>query len=97
MGDEQRGKVLMVALASGSLLIVVIGLAVALAGQWFGFLIAAFGVLDAATIPFVLRAVGSRRTRSGSASTEREGAGNTEAAAPDPTADPSYNPYARED
>ena len=97
MGDEQRAKVLMVTLASGSLLIVGIGLAVALADQWFGWLIAAFGVLDAAAIPFVLRAVGSRRTGFDGTSIGRGEAGAAEAAAPDRTADPSYNPYARED
>ena len=85
--DERRRKLMTFALASGAFAIVVIGLAVALAGQWFGWPIAAFGVLDAASIPFVLRAVGSRR--SASLPGERSG--------PDPAADPSYNPYARED
>lgn len=95
MADEQRDKVLMVTLASGSLLIVGIGLAVALAGQWWGLLIAAFGVLDAATIPFVLRAVGSRRAPDRAA--EGEGAVQEAGSAEAESADPAYNPYARED
>jgi len=104
--DEQRSKLLKVALASGSFAIIVVGLAVALAGQWFGWLIAAFGALDAASIPFVLRAIASRRTAVHRDADASEGsAGAPPAAAPtpaedkpvDPTADPSYNPYTRED
>jgi hypothetical protein len=87
VGAEQRAKVLTVALVSGSLLIIGIGLVAVLAGQWFGFLIAAFGVIDAATIPFVLRAVESRRSSSSPNGQP----------APDSSLDPSHNPYARED
>lgn len=57
MGDEQRSKVLKVALASGSILILGVGLYFALGGEWYGWLIAAFGLLDLATVPFVARLV----------------------------------------
>jgi len=104
--DEQRSKLMTFALASGAFAIIVVGLGMALAGQWFGWLIAAFGALDAASIPFVLRAIGARRTAVGldetasGASTRATPAADPaagEGMPADPTADPSHNPYARED
>ena len=100
--DEQRRKLMTFALASGSFAIIVVGLAVALAGQWFGWLIAAFGALDAASIPFVLRAIGSRRSRAsgdltGEATASVEERPDPDSTAADPTTSSSYNPYARED
>jgi hypothetical protein len=56
--QAERNRVLRYALLAGSLLLIGIGLALALTGAWFGWVIAAFGVIDAATIPFVARFIG---------------------------------------
>ena len=70
-----------------SVVIIAIGAATAIAGNaTLGIVIAAVGVIDLATVPLVLRRVGQpRATKSPSSSS------------PDAAADPSYNPYARED
>jgi hypothetical protein len=94
MGSEDRAKLLRIALVGGALLIVAVGVAIALAGGWFGWVIAAFGVIDLATSRFVLAAIEARRH--GATAKPAEPPAGT-AAPGDPTADPSYNPYARED
>ena len=70
-----------------SLAIIAAGGAVAAFGDTTtGLLIAAVGLVDLLTVPFVLRRIGASR---GKAPAGPEAA--------DPTADPDYNPYARED
>jgi membrane protein implicated in regulation of membrane protease activity len=85
--------VLWIALVSGSMVIVGLGLAVVLSGESFGWAIVAFGVLDLATVPFVARRVAGARTQTA----ERPTTAESEGPVTEPTADPSYNPYARED
>ena len=92
MSEDQR-KVLTVALGAGSVAIVVAGLAIALAGSGFGWLIVAFGVLDLAALPLILRRVGGRRGPSADSPVEPPG----EEAMPSAPPDPAHNPYARED
>ena len=89
MGSEDRSKLLRVALLAGSFLIIGVGVAIALAGGWFGWMIAAFGVIDLATSQFVFAWIEARRKRS---RPPAESPGDADTAA-----DPSYNPYARED
>jgi len=91
MGKEDRAKVLTAALVAGSLLIIGVGLAIALSGAWFGWVIAAAGLLEAITMPFVLARIGRGRRGRPAEPTAPQ------APTADPTADPSYNPYARED
>ena len=95
MGGENRAKTLRVALAASSLVLIVIGLGFALAGAWFGWVLAAFGVIDLAASQFVAALITARRGKA------RQAPGPSEAPSPapepDPTVDPSYNPYARED
>jgi hypothetical protein len=93
VGNEDRAKLLRTVLVGGALLIVTVGLAIALTGSWFGWVIAAFGVIDLATSRFVLAAIEARRGGS------RAPAAPPSARPPDAeqAADPSYNPYARED
>jgi Na+/H+-translocating membrane pyrophosphatase len=58
-------RALRLGLPLGSIVIIAMGLAVALsAGSWTGWVIVAIGLIDLASIPFVLRAVGARRSRS---------------------------------
>jgi hypothetical protein len=58
-------KALRLGLPLGSIAIIAVGLAVAIsAGSWTGWVIVAIGLIDFAAIPFVLRAVGARRSHS---------------------------------
>ena len=71
-----------------SVVIIAVGAGIAIAGETtLGIIIAAVGVVDLAAAPLVLRAIGRARTVD---------SGSTPPPA-DPAADPSYNPYARED
>ena len=75
------------ALPLGSVVIIAVGAAIAVSGSTtVGIIIAAVGLVDLATVPFILRRAGNART------TER-----APLSTPDAAADPSYNPYARED
>ena len=89
MGGADRAKQVRVVFAASSFVIIVIGLGFALSGAWFGWLIAAAGVIDLAAGQFVAAWIAARRGRPPSAPGASPG--------PDPTADPSHNPYARED
>ncbi len=72
-------------LALTSVVMIAAGLAVyAFTDSIVGLVIAAIGAFDLVTMPLFLRKIG--RAKAGSAP-----------AAPEPEADPSYNPYARED
>ena len=79
------------ALLASSLVVIGLGGALLYSGSDIGWFLIGFGVLDLLTMPFVLRTI-TRGSRAG---------GTDEPADPatpiDPTADPSYNPYARED
>jgi hypothetical protein len=75
------------ALPLSSLAIIAAGGVVAASGDTTtGLLIAAVGMVDLLTVPFVLRWIGASRGRA---------PGDPQAT--DPTEDPDYNPYARED
>jgi hypothetical protein len=85
-------------LASAALMIVVgIGIWLIVGEPLIGIIIAAVGVFDLLTINFVVGRIG--RASVGSAPPEPAGTeAEPPAAEPVPTeADPSYNPYARED
>jgi hypothetical protein len=60
-----------------------------------GIIVAAIGVVDLATVPFILRRVGGAQSSERALSSSDAPA--TDAPATDVPADPSYNPYARED
>jgi len=74
-----------------SLVVIGLGGALVYLGSDFGWFLVGFGVLDLLTMPLVLRKISHGSTDPGARESD-------DPAAPiDPTADPSYNPYARED
>ncbi len=85
--------VLRPALLAGALFMIGIGVYLILSGSNTGFILAGVGVVDLLTIPFTLRMIDR-------GSANRTGDPTTPEVSPepiDPAADPSYNPYARED
>lgn len=88
MISEGPHSALAAALVAGAMVIIAAGGIVTLLAGWYGLLIVAFGLIDLATIPFVLRAISG--SRGGSATGEPEPSAGE-------AADPDYNPYARED
>ena len=86
---------LRIALITSSFLIIGTGAYFALSGASWGLLIAAAGVADLLTIPFVIRMIErGQAAESGGPGSQSDGAVDPVEAAAD---DPSYNPYARED
>ena len=84
--DSRTIKTLTLALPLGALGIAGAGVWLALGGSGWGWIIVAFGLLDLATIPFVLRTVA-----------RKSGATETAESGSDPIVHPTGNPYARED
>lgn len=82
----------------GALVTIAVGVFIALTIGWYGWVIAAVGLLDLAATPLWIGRLGttSKEAERVAVSTEDAGVGPAETSA-EPTADPSYNPYARED
>jgi hypothetical protein len=87
MGPPQ---LLRIALLATSLVVIGLGGALLYSGSDVGWFLIGFGILDLLTMPLVLRTI--TRGRQGS-----ETRPSDPSAPIDPAADPSYNPYARED
>jgi len=82
-------------LITSSFLIIGTGVYFALSGASWGIWVAGVGVLDLLTLPFVTRMI-----EKGQAAPQSFPAADADPAATDPvdpSADPSYNPYPRED
>jgi hypothetical protein len=94
VGREDQLRLVRYCLLGGAVFMIGIGIYLVSGGTSLGWLAVGFGILDLATIPFVMRAIGrSRRTEPPPAT-----AAPAEEAQPEtPDQDPSYNPYARED
>ena len=80
-------RLLRIVLLASSLIVIGIGGALLYSGSDVGWFLVGFGVIDLVTMPFTLRMI----DRSSAAK------GGDPAEPIDPTADPTYNPYARED
>lgn len=88
--------VLKLALPLGALAIIAVGAVMLAAGESVaGWALVGFGVIDLLSVPLVLKMVKTGPTASEPGPEPLETAVPTEP--PDPAADPSYNPYARED
>lgn len=87
------------ALVAGALILIVVGAVIALTGSAFGWAIAAVGLVDLVTVPLVMRAIerSQRKLELEAAAQGTALVDEPERPAADPTADPTYNPYARED
>jgi len=80
------------ALPLSSFVVIATGAGLAIAGNTtVGLIVAAVGVVDLAMVPFVLRRVGYTEAP------DRGPLSTPDAPAGEATADPSHNPYARED
>jgi hypothetical protein len=53
------------ALVLGALLTIGVGVYLGFGGQWFGWLLAGFGLLDLASVPFLVRRIEGQRTVDG--------------------------------
>jgi hypothetical protein len=94
MGSEQRHKILKMSIATGALFIVGAGLYFALGGEVWGWAIVAFGVVELATMPFIMRILDRTHAE---ITGQAPGVSETPQADASEQPDPSYNPYARED
>ena len=85
-------------IVGGALVTIGIGLFIAFTIGWYGWAIVAFGVIDLTAMPFWLGRMGgaSQQAQRDTISTGDPGAAPAEAPV-EASADPSYNPYARED
>ncbi len=86
-------------LVTGALILIVVGAFVALTGSSFGWAIAAVGVVELLTVPLVVRMI-ERSQRKIELEVAPQGTAPVEepdSPAVDAAADPTYNPYARED
>lgn len=81
----------------GALVTIAIGVFIALTVGWYGWVIAGVGVIDLAAAPLWIGRMGTVGKQTEPViSTGDEGSAPAGTSA-EPTADPAYNPYARED